>query len=107
MKDLGLSKHHLTSRHQLMSVHQLIKLLRLTRLPAMSAINSVSSDQRFDHARDRCHASIKSFAIVIVVRCFFLPTLVSLLDIYIACLQARFPSRISFCSSELVRVSML
>jgi hypothetical protein len=48
----------------------------------MSAIGSVSSDQRFDHARDWCHASIKLFAIEIRVRVLFLPTLVSLLDIY-------------------------
>jgi hypothetical protein len=82
MNDLGLSKHPLTARHQLMSGHQLIKLLRLTRLTVMSAISSVSSDQRFDHARDSCHASIKVFAIEIVVRLLFLPTLVSLLDIY-------------------------
>jgi hypothetical protein len=52
MTDLGPSKHQLTSRYQLMSGHQLIKLLRLTRLAVMSAISSVSSHQRFDHARD-------------------------------------------------------
>jgi hypothetical protein len=82
MNDLGLSKHHLTPRHQPMPVHQLINLLRLTRLAAMSTINSGSSDQRFDHARDWCHAPIKLFAIEIVVRSFFLPTLVNLLSIY-------------------------
>jgi hypothetical protein len=76
MNDLGPSKHHLTSRCQLMS------LLRLTRLAVMSAISSVSSDQRFDHARDSCHAPIKLFAIEILVRVLVLPTLVSLLDIY-------------------------
>jgi hypothetical protein len=65
-----------------MSGHQLIKLLRLTRLAVMSAISFVSSDQRFDHARDWCHASIQVFAIEILVRVLFLPTLVSLLDIY-------------------------
>jgi hypothetical protein len=48
----------------------------------MSAISSVSSDQGFDHARDQCHASIKLFVIEILVRVLFLPTLVSLLDIY-------------------------
>jgi hypothetical protein len=52
MNDLGPSKHHLTSRYQLMSGHQLIKLIRLTRLAVMSAISSVSFNQRFDHARD-------------------------------------------------------
>jgi hypothetical protein len=65
-----------------MSGHQLIKLLQLTRLAVVSAISSVSSDQRLDHARDWCHASIKLFAIEIVPRLSFLPTLVSLLDIY-------------------------
>jgi hypothetical protein len=48
MNDLGPSKHHLPSRYQLMSGHQLIELLRLTRLAVMSAVSSVSSDQRFD-----------------------------------------------------------
>jgi hypothetical protein len=52
MNDLGPSKHHLTSRYQLMSGPQLIKLLRLTRLAVMSSISFVSSDQRFDHARE-------------------------------------------------------
>jgi hypothetical protein len=82
MNDLGPSKHHLTSRYQLMASHQLIKLLRLTRLAVMPAISCVSSDQRLDHARDWCHASIKLFAIETLVRVLFLPTLVSLLDIY-------------------------
>jgi hypothetical protein len=52
MNDLGPGKHHLTHGHQLMSGQQLIKLLRLTRLAVMSAIISIGSDQRFDHARD-------------------------------------------------------
>jgi hypothetical protein len=82
MNDLGPSKHHLTSRYQLMTCHQLIKLLRHTRLAVMSAISPVRFDQRFDHARDQCHASIKLSAIEILVRVLFLPTLVSLLDIY-------------------------
>jgi hypothetical protein len=51
MNDLGPSKHRLPSRYQLMSGHQLIMLLRFTRLAVMFAINSHSSDQRFDHAR--------------------------------------------------------
>jgi hypothetical protein len=72
MNDAGPSKNHLTSRYQLMSGHQLIKLLRLTRLAVMSAISFVSSDQRFNHARDQCHASIKLFAIEILVRVLFL-----------------------------------
>jgi hypothetical protein len=82
MNDLAVNWHHLTSRHQLMSGLQLIKHPRLTRVAVMSAINSDSSDQRFDHARDCCHASIKSFAIEIVVRSFFSPSLISLVDTY-------------------------
>jgi hypothetical protein len=82
MNNLGVCKYGLSSKYQLMSGHQLTKLLRLARLTVMSAISSVTSNQRFDHARDWCHASIKSFAIEIVVRSFFRPTLVSLLDIY-------------------------
>jgi hypothetical protein len=72
MNDLGPSKHHLTSRYQLITGHQLIKLLRLTRLAVMSAIGSIISNQRFDDARDQCHASIKLFAIEILVRVLFL-----------------------------------
>lgn len=80
MNDPGHSKHHLTPRRQLMLGHQLIKLLRLTRLAVMSAINSASSDQRFDHAHDSCHAPIKLFAIEILVRVLFLPTAPSYQD---------------------------
>jgi hypothetical protein len=72
MNDLGPSKHYLISRYQLMSGHRLIQLFRLTRLAVMSAISSFGSDQRFDHARDWCHASIKLFAIEILVRVLFL-----------------------------------
>jgi hypothetical protein len=46
-----------------MSGRQLIKLLRLTRLAVMSAMSSASSDQKLDHARDWCQASIKLFPI--------------------------------------------
>jgi hypothetical protein len=48
----------------------------------MSAISSVSSDQRFDHAREWCRAPIELFTIGILVRVLFLLALVSLLDIY-------------------------
>jgi hypothetical protein len=82
MDDLGPSKHHPTSRYQLISGNQLIMLLRLTRRDVMSNISSLSSDQRLDHARDQGHASIRLFAIEIMVGLLFLPTLVSLLNIY-------------------------
>jgi hypothetical protein len=82
MNDLRPSKHHRASRSQLMSGLQSMKLLRLTRLAVISAISSGISDQKFDHARDQCHASIKLFAIEILVLVLFVPTLVSLLDIY-------------------------
>jgi hypothetical protein len=39
------------------------------------------SEQKFAHAREWCHASIKVFATEILPVCF-LPALVSLLDIY-------------------------
>jgi hypothetical protein len=46
----------------------------------MSAMSSFGSDQRFVDPGYQCDASIEVFAIVILVRVLFLPTLVRLLD---------------------------
>jgi hypothetical protein len=53
-------------------------LLALTPQVASRLRSSINGH----NARDQCHASIKLFAIEILVRLLFLPTLVSLLDIY-------------------------
>jgi hypothetical protein len=80
----------------------MVKLLRLTRPVVIYAFSSVNSDQRFDHALNWRHASIKPFALGTIVRVSFHSSGQRARYIYIDSLETQFILVFSFCSARVV-----